>query len=85
MCNKRVEVINVLNKNTRIFFKLKNKTVSCFYHKVFIDRKEGNLFIDDEIQETWNTNFIVNRDKEKLTFLLSVIKNTKHRIYFKHV
>lgn len=44
-----MEIINVtLNKDIRIFvfFKLKNKTVSYFYHKVFvlsIEKKETYL------------------------------------------
>lgn len=45
MCNKKVEVINVI-KIQEFFFKLKNKTVSCFYHKVFvlsIEKKETYL------------------------------------------
>lgn len=48
ICNKKMEIINILNKDIRIFvlFKLKNKTVSCFYHKVFvlsIEKKETYL------------------------------------------
>lgn len=72
-------------KYTILSFLIKNKTVPCFcitklflYYRYLLSviLKEGNLFTDDELQEFWNTNFIVNRDKEKLNFLLSVIKNT---------